>query len=94
MAPPHVARRLRRAVGLPEQTGILVRGVESDSPADRAGLERGDLLVAAAGQPLERIDDLYAALDDESARSLELTVVHGSEERRVTVDFDTDVKEA
>src|SRR5579864_1451891 len=46
-APPRVARRLRRAVGLPEHDGILVRAVEEDSPAERAGLERGDLIVAA-----------------------------------------------
>src|SRR6516225_4600757 len=48
IAPPRVARRLRRAVGLPERDGILVRAVERGSAADRAGLERGDLIVAAA----------------------------------------------
>src|SRR5207248_2668961 len=63
VAPPYVARRLRRAVGLPEHTGILVRAVEDGSPADAAGLERGDLLVAVGGTPLERVDDLYRALD-------------------------------
>src|SRR4051794_1258146 len=63
VAPAHVARRMRRSVGLPDATGILVRGVEDDSPAGRAGLQRGDLLVELAGKPLERIDDLYGALD-------------------------------
>src|SRR4051794_8220506 len=38
VAPPRVARRLRRAVGLPERDGLLVRGVEGDSPAERAGV--------------------------------------------------------
>src|SRR4051812_24785588 len=61
VAPAHVARRLRRAVGLPDATGILVRGVEDGSPAATAGLQRGDLLVELNGKPLERIDDLYAA---------------------------------
>src|SRR3954451_1614154 len=37
-APPHVARRLRRAVGLPEQAGVLIRSVAESSPAERAGL--------------------------------------------------------
>src|SRR3954451_10007336 len=63
IAPPHVARRLRRSVGLPDATGVLVRAVEDDSPAGRAGLERGDLLVELDGKPLERIGALYAALD-------------------------------
>jgi serine protease Do len=88
VAPPHVARRLRTAVGLPEHGGILVRGVEDDSPAGRAGLERGDLLVAAGGEPLERIDDLYRALDAAGDGALELTVLRGTEERTVEVTFE------
>ena len=46
VAPPRVARRMRRAVGLPERAGLLVRGVEEDSPADHAGIQKGDLLAA------------------------------------------------
>ncbi len=46
VAPPRVARRMRRAVGLPERDGLLVRAVEDDSPAAGAGIERGDLIVA------------------------------------------------
>jgi serine protease Do len=87
VAPPHVARRLRDAVGLPERTGILVRAVEGGSAADRAGLERGDLLVAADAKELERIDDLYAALDAPGVSSIELTVLRGSDERALTVEL-------
>src|SRR5947209_6321826 len=53
VAPPRVARRLRRAVGLPERDGVLVRGVQDGSPAATAQLERGDLIVSAAGRPLD-----------------------------------------
>ena len=60
VAPPRVARRLRRAVGLPERAGILVRAVEEGSPADKAGFQRGDLIVAAGEAPVEGIDALYA----------------------------------
>src|SRR4051794_25531837 len=42
IAPPRAARKLRHAVGLPERDGLLVRGVADGSPADRAGLARGD----------------------------------------------------
>jgi serine protease Do len=86
VAPPHVARRMRRSVGLPDASGVLVRAVEGDSPAARAGLERGDLIVELGGKPLERIDDLYAALDA-SADALDLKVLRGSEERDVRVEF-------
>lgn len=86
VAPPHVARRLRRSVGLPDATGVLVRGVEDDSPAASAGLERGDLLVELAGKPLERIDDLYAALDTGSD-AIELSVLRGADRRDVRIEF-------
>ncbi len=88
LAPPRVARRLRRAVGLPERDGVLVRGVESGSAAERAGLERGDLIVAAAGHEIERIDALYDALDAARAtRTLELQILRATDERTVEVTF-------
>ena len=82
IAPPHVARRLRRAVGLPERDGLLVRWVEDGSPADRAGIEKGDLIVAAAGEPVARVDDLEPLL---AGHDLTLTVVRGADEREVRV---------
>jgi S1-C subfamily serine protease len=86
IAPPRVARRLRRAVGLPERDGLLVRGVERDSAAERAGLERGDLIVAAGGEEIDRMDALYEALDAARANgTLELKIVRGADERDVTV---------
>jgi len=88
IAPPRVARRLRRAVGLPERDGVLVRAVERGSPADRAGLERGDLIVAAAGKQLDRIEALYEALDAaQTGEQLELTIVRGADERTVSVSL-------
>jgi len=65
----------------------LVRAVEDDSPAAKAGIERGDLLVAAGEKPLERIDDLYDLLDAPDTDSIELTVLHGTDERVVTVQL-------
>lgn len=92
VAPPRVARRLRGAVGLPEREGVLVRAVEDGSPADRAGVERGDLIVAAAGRPVEDVDTLYGALDGAGA-TLALSVVRGTEESELTVAFDGETAE-
>lgn len=85
VAPPHVARRLRAAVGLPERDGVLVREVEDDGPAAAAGIASGDLLVAVDGVPLRSVDDLQAALASASS-ALELTIVRGADERTVTVE--------
>jgi serine protease Do len=91
VAPPRVARRMRRAVGLPERDGLLVRAVEDGSPAARAGIERGDLLVSAGGRELDGVDALYESLDavPQEGGTIDLTIVRGTEERPVTVEFDT-----
>jgi serine protease Do len=88
IAPPFVARRLRRAVGLPERDGLLVQGVEEGGAADRAGLQRGDLITEAGGQATASADDLHAALDAAgTGGSLTLTVIRGTEERTVSVSL-------
>lgn len=55
---PEVARELH--VG--RSSGVVVYAVERGGAADRAGIEPGDVLVGLAGQPLESVEDLFAAL--------------------------------
>jgi serine protease Do len=86
LAPAHVARKLRRAVGLDEREGLLVRDVEEGSPAARAGVAEGDLIVAAGGRSVASADDLFDALSSVAAdATLEVTLVRGTEERTVTI---------
>ena len=87
IAPGHMARRLRRAVGLPDADGLLIREVAEGSPAARAGLASGDLITAAAGQPVHAPDDLFDALAAARGGALELRVVRGTDERTVQVTF-------
>jgi serine protease Do len=95
VAPPRLARRMRRAVGLPEREGLLVRAVEEGAPAASAGIERGDLLVAAAGRELTGVDALYEVLDEISpGDTIDLTVVRGTDERTVTARFTTEAAAA
>ncbi len=86
LAPPHAARRLRGAVGLPPRDGLLIRGVDDDSPAGRGGLRRGDLIVAVSGRGVATVDDLFAALDTTEA-TVAITVVRGTDEVTVEVAF-------
>jgi serine protease Do len=88
VAPAHVARRLRDAVGLPPRDGLLVRGVDEDGPAARAGVRPGDLIVEAGGRPVMSGDELHALLDGLEARtSLALRLVRGVDELDVAVTF-------
>jgi serine protease Do len=84
ITPGHVARRMRRAVGLPDTDGVLIREVGDDTPAGRAGLTSGDLIVAAAGQPVRSPDDLFDALQG-AGGAIELRIVRGTDERTIQV---------
>jgi serine protease Do len=86
IVPPPVARRLRAAVGLPDRAGLLVREVREGAPGARAGLRRGDLLVAADTKELETVDDLHLALRGAGA-TVELVVVRGTQELIVAVEL-------
>jgi serine protease Do len=90
IAPNHVARRLRRAVGLPDTDGLLIRDVEQDSPAARAGLAQGDLIAAAGGHPMRSPDDLFDALQTAQGGTIELNIVRGADERTIQVTFGDD----
>ena len=86
VAPAYVARRLRGAVGLPDEPGVLVRAVQDDGPAAAAGIERGDLIVAAGGTRVAGVDDLHSRLDAAGAgATLSLELVRGADRRQAEV---------
>jgi S1-C subfamily serine protease len=65
--------------------GILVAYVEVGSPAAEAGLVRGDILLAVNDEPVEDMADYYLVLADlEPGDTVELTVLHGDEERTLS----------
>lgn len=89
LAPSRVADRLRASVGLPQRDGLLVQSVQEGGPADRAGIRRGDLIVAVSGQPITGADELMDTLDGLTTdQSLSLGVVRGVEELEVSVRFE------
>jgi DNA-binding MarR family transcriptional regulator len=88
VAPAFIAQRMRRAVGLPERVGVLIRRVSQGTPAEAAGLERGDLITAASGSEVRTVGDLQRAIAGASASgTLRLDVVRGVEERSVEVSL-------
>jgi S1-C subfamily serine protease len=73
-------RRVVRFYDLPVESGVLVVAVEEQSPAARAGLQVGDLLVAYGETPVTSIDDLHRLLTEEQVgRKGAVTIVRQTE---------------
>jgi S1-C subfamily serine protease len=73
-------RRVVRFYDLPLEAGVLVVSVEKDSPAERAGLREGDLIIAFNGQAIGSVHDLHKVLVGEQIGvSARLTVIRHTE---------------
>ena len=81
-----VAKKMRRAVGLDEESGVLIVRVKAGSAADTAGLSRGDMITAAAGSPVRSVGDLERAVRGADG-TLALSVLRGVERRDVAVSL-------
>jgi S1-C subfamily serine protease len=59
----HVGERALLGVAVQERgSSVTVASVQSDSPADDAGISEGDVIVSLAGKRIDSIDDLASAL--------------------------------
>ncbi len=81
-----VHRRVVRFYDLPKEMGALVLSVEDSSPAKRAGLRDGDIIVALEGKAVAGVDDLHRLLTDlRVGVSCNLTVVRWTEKLELKV---------
>ena len=53
-----VSKEVADSIGLGKATGAMVRGVESGAPADKAGIEAGDIITKFDGKLIEKSSDL------------------------------------
>lgn len=53
-----VSKEVAESIGLGKPTGALVRGVETGSPAEKAGVEAGDIITRFDGKVIEKSSDL------------------------------------
>jgi S1-C subfamily serine protease len=73
-------RRLVRFYDLPQESGVVVISVEDLSPARKAGLREGDVIIALDGKPVAGVDDLHRLLTDlRVGVSCSLTVLRWTE---------------
>src|SRR5436305_8766191 len=81
-----VHRRIVRFYGLPLETAVLVVSVENNSPAERAGLREGDLIIAFDDQPIGSVHHLHKILVGEQIGiPAKLTVIRHTEKLELTI---------
>jgi S1-C subfamily serine protease len=79
-------RRLVRFYDLPNESGVVVMSVADGSPARKAGLREGDMVVALDGKPVAGVDDLHRLLTDARVGvSSALTVLRYTEKLELKV---------
>jgi S1-C subfamily serine protease len=81
-----VHRRVVRFYDLPIEMGAAVISVEDGSPAKRAGLREGDIIVSLEGQPVAGVDDLHRLLTEVRVGvSCALTVLRWTDKLEIKV---------
>jgi serine protease Do len=79
-------RRLRAAAGVAQTSAITVSSIEAGSPADRGGLQAGDIILAIDGATVTAADDLVRNLTaDKIGRSVTLAIFRSGERRTVSL---------
>ena len=70
-----------------QDTGLLLVGLEADSPAGKGGLIVGDILVGVAGEPVAHQDDLFVRLSgDVVGKSIPIDVLRGGKLESIKVE--------
>jgi len=77
-------QRLRRYYDLSQEKGILVIGIEKNSPAHESALSEGDIIIHYNSTPVSGVDELHRLLTEEHiGRPSRLTVLRGTDKIEV-----------
>jgi S1-C subfamily serine protease len=81
-----IPRYVQRLLTLAQARGIIVHGVEEGSPAARAGVEEGDVIVALGTTPVDGMDALHRLLTDTALGATTLAVLRRNELLRLPIE--------
>jgi len=81
---------LRQHFGGDREAGVLVSKVVKGMPAEHAGIQVGDLIVAIEGDPIESVEDLREALSDRSGDTFEIEVIRNRDRLRLKATLPAD----
>jgi S1-C subfamily serine protease len=86
MQPVALPDELRRKFGLTQDRAVVILSVDTESPAERAGLALGDVLLTLGNTPLADTNDVQAALSEgHVGQTIRATVLRGGEQREMTL---------
>jgi C-terminal processing protease CtpA/Prc len=78
--------QVKKGLDLKVENGVLVSGVEEDSPADNAGIEDGDVIVRFNGKSVSSADELRSAVRATSpGKAAKVDVVHDGDTKTLTL---------
>jgi putative serine protease PepD len=86
-----VDEALASQFGLPVRSGALVRFVQPNSPAEAAGLQRGDIIVKLGDTPITGVDDVFTAVrENRIGDAVAVELVRGDTRRTLEVTLGSD----
>jgi S1-C subfamily serine protease len=86
LQPVRLPDSLRESLQRKEKTAIIVLEVESGSPAQKAGILIGDILLTLAGHPVAQLENVQLQLNAENiGRSLAAKIVRGGAVREFSI---------
>jgi S1-C subfamily serine protease len=81
-----LSRRRRHAAGLNQESAVIIASIEPGTPAERAGLAAGDIILALDGKAVTGADDLIRLLaGDKIGRLVDIETLRNGEHRRVSL---------
>jgi S1-C subfamily serine protease len=80
-----LSARLRKRMDLTNEKGVVITEVAPDSPAEKAGLEHGDVITAINGKTVSEPEDLREAIDKAGpGKTIRLSVLREKEKKELT----------
>lgn len=84
-----LTKQLGEFFGVPSGEGVLVKSVEANSAADKAGIKAGDIITKVDGEKVENLRDLRNTLRDKASKgTVPLTVVRNKKEMSLSVTLE------
>lgn len=80
----------RSAFGLPDETGVIIVSVKSDTPAYKAGLRTKDVIREINGKQVTSVASLYALLEQIQSKALKITVIRNQKEEFINYVLQAD----